>query len=328
MEAEHREEAPARDRLTVEHVMPQKLTERWKRDLGDGAEEMHGRHRDRLANLTLSGDATNSGMGANSFAAKREVYRKCPIGMTRSLAAEIEWDEATLERRVEELMRWAADRWQWPERPSPVCDDFGRASRFSWRIGDGRWHAEDTASQMVLNVTAALLSRDPANSERLSGDVISSNVHPASRYPPGTVAGTLTMRAVPGHDEYVLYPYDQDYPTSAERCRKMGERCGIAVELEFEDASQSRAFWKFVKDHTGGVPGQKDTWRGPSQWSSHGAASGEHVGIHVGNAELLWLYIKSGDSEASEERAARMRRYSSFAAAMSCSNIRAVDHLN
>ena len=310
MEAEHREEAPARDRLTVEHVMPQKLTEQWKRDLGDGAEEMHGRHRDRLANLTLSGDATNSGMGANEFAAKREVYRKSPIGMTRSLAAEIEWDEAALERRVEELTRRAADRWPWPEQPSPARDDFRRASRFSWRIADGRLHAEDTASQMVLNVTAALLSRDPANSERLSGDAVSSNVHPASRYPPGTVAGTLTMRAVPGHEDHVLYPYDQDYPTSAERCRKMGERCGVAVEVEFEDASQSRAFWKFVKDHAGGVPGQKDTWRGASQWSSRADASGEQVGIHVGNPELLWLYIKSGDSVASEERAARMRRYS------------------
>ena len=61
MEAEHREESPARDHLTIEHVMPQKLTSEWKQDLGDGAGEQHGRWRDRLANLTLSGDATNSG---------------------------------------------------------------------------------------------------------------------------------------------------------------------------------------------------------------------------------------------------------------------------
>ena len=42
MEAEHREESPARDHLTIEHVMPQKLTDEWKRDLGDGAAEQHG----------------------------------------------------------------------------------------------------------------------------------------------------------------------------------------------------------------------------------------------------------------------------------------------
>ena len=54
MEAEHREEAPARDHLTIEHVMPQKLTDEWKQALGDDAEDTHGRHRDRLANLTLA----------------------------------------------------------------------------------------------------------------------------------------------------------------------------------------------------------------------------------------------------------------------------------
>ncbi len=169
MEAENREEAPARARLTVEHVMPQKLTDEWKRDLGDGAEEMHGRYRDRLANLSLSGDGTNAGMGANGFAAKREVYRKSSIGMTRSLVAENAWDEAALERRVEELARRAVHRWPWPEQASAAHDHLARSSRISWRIGDGPWHAEDTASQMVLNVTAALLSRDPANAERLSG---------------------------------------------------------------------------------------------------------------------------------------------------------------
>ena len=215
MEDEHREEAPARNHLTVEYIMPQKLTEKWKRDLGDRAEEIHGRYRNRLANLTLSGDATNAGMGANSFATKRKVYRKSSIGITRSLADESVWDEAALERRVEILARRAVHRWPWLEQPSPAHDDPGQSTRISWRIGDGPRHTEDKASQMVLKVAAVLISRDPANAERLSGEAISSNVHPASRYAPGIAAGSLTMRAVPGHEEYVLYPYEKDYPASA-----------------------------------------------------------------------------------------------------------------
>ena len=51
---------------------------------------------------------------------------------------------------------------------------------------------------MVLNVTAALLSRDPANAQRLSGEAIRSSVHLASRYPPTSKVGACTMRAVPG----------------------------------------------------------------------------------------------------------------------------------
>lgn len=228
MEAEHREEAPARNRLTIEHVMPQKLTDAWKLTLGDEPEEKHGRYRNRLANLTLSGDATNSSMAAGTFAAKREVYRNSSIGMTRRLADENEWDEDAIERRVEDLTGRVLNRWPWPDQTT--ASQVGSTLR--WRLDDGPWHTENVAGQMVLNVAGALLSRDSANAARLSGESIRPNVHLARRYPPGSTAGTLTMRAIPGNDEYVLCPYERDYPMSAERCRKMGQRCNVRVEVE------------------------------------------------------------------------------------------------
>ena len=309
MEAEHREEAPARGRLTIEHVMPQKLTDEWKRYLGDDAEEKHGRYRDRLANLTLSGDATNAGMGANTFDAKKEVYRNSSIGMTRLIAEENTWGEAALERRAEDLTRRALARWPWADL-STRREDAHNSAKLRWRVGEGPWRSEDAASQMVLNVAAELLHRDPENARRLSGEAISSNLHQAGQYPPGTTVGSLTMRAIPGHETYVLYPYEQDYRASAERCRKMGNRCGVKVAVEFDEGSTSQEFWRFLKDQVGGVPGQKDTWRGPSQWSVREGEAVDHVGIYIGNAELLWLYIKSGESRPSKERAAQMRRYS------------------
>ena len=210
MEAEHGEESPARDRLTIEHVIPQKLTDEWKQALGDDAEEIHGRHRDRLTNLTLSGDVTNAGMGTNTFVAKRKVYGNSSIGITRCLADEMEWNEEALERRAEELARRALDRWPWPEQPASARPSESPSTRLRWRIEGGPWHPESASSQMVLNVASALLSRDPTNAQRLSGDAIRSNVHLASRYPPNTAVGASTMRAVPGHEGYVLYPYEQD----------------------------------------------------------------------------------------------------------------------
>ena len=111
MEAEQRDESPARDHLTIEHVMPQKLTDDWRVALGEEAEEKHGRYRDRLANLTLSGDATNSGMGAGSFDAKRAVYRDSSIRMTRRPADEDEWPEAAewIKEQYERLQAILAD---------------------------------------------------------------------------------------------------------------------------------------------------------------------------------------------------------------------------
>ena len=310
MEADHGEESPARDRLTIEHVMPQKLTDEWKTTLGDDAEEIHGRHRDRLPNLTLSGDVTNAVMGTGTFAAKRDVYRKSSIGITRSLADEKEWNEESLERRAEELARRALNRWPWVDQTAPLHKTESSSTGLRWRIEDGPWHPESAASQMVLNVAGALLRRDPANAQHLSGEAIGPNVHLASRYPPGTTAGTLTMRAIPGHEKYVLYPYEQDYAKSAERCRTMGERCGIAIEVEFEESTRAQAFWRRFKELEGGIPGQKESWRGKSQWTASLNTSGDRIGIYVGHAEWLWLYIRAGESQASQERAARMRRYS------------------
>ena len=123
---------------------------------------------------------------------------------------------------------------------------------------------ESAASQMVLNVAAALLSRDPTNAQRLSGESIRSNVHLAGQYPPDTKAGAYTMRAVPGHDAYVLCPYVKDYPRSAELCRKMGGRCGVTVNVEFEENTRAQEFWKLFKEREGAIPGQKDSWRGKS----------------------------------------------------------------
>ena len=309
MEAEHREEAPARDRLTIEHVMPQKLTDEWKDALGDDAEEIHGRHRDRLPNLTLSGDVTNTVMGTGTFAAKRDMYRKSSIGITRSLADETDWNEEVLERRAECLAQRALHRWPWPEQSVPAREAQNPSTRLCWRVEDGPWHAEGVASQMVLNIAAALLTRDPANAQRLSGEAIKSNVHSASRYPPGTKAGVRTMRAVPGHQEFVLCPYERDYATSAERCRKMGKRCGVTVEVEFEENTRTQAFWKYFKECEGGIPGQKDSWKGASQSSAGLNDAGDRIGMYVGDAKLR-LYIRAWEPHASAQRAARMRRYS------------------
>lgn len=310
MEAEHREEAPARDHLTIEHVMPQALTDAWKSALGADAEEIHGRYRNRLANLTLSGDITNSEMGTDTFDAKRKAYRRSSIGLTRRIADEVGWDEDAMKRRAEDLAGLALDRWPWQDGAGSARRAWSASESLRWRVGNGAWHEETSASQMLLSVAGALLSLDSRNAERLSGEAISSNLHLAERYPPGTKAGTQTMRAVPGHEEYVLYPYRQDYRASAEHCWNMGERCGVVVEVEFEMKNRAKNFWKFLREEFGGVSGQKDSWRGPSQRTDPFNAYGDMIGIYVGNPESLWLYVKSGESKASDERAARMRKYS------------------
>ena len=305
MEEEHGPQSPARERLTIEHVMPRKLTDAWKRDLGNDAEDLHGRWRDRLANLTLCGDTINTAMGTSTFAEKQKVYTESTIGMTRRVAEEGEWNKDAFHRRALGLADRTLKRWPWEDLKPPTG-----AVPLRWRIGDDPWRGETVASWMVLNVAGALLSLDPTNAAKLSGDAINSNLHPATRYPPGTKAGTRTMRAVPGHDGWVLCPYARNYRKSADFCRRMGERCGVTVEVEFEEESRTPAFWTFVRESVGGLPGQKSAWRGSSQWTDPINRHGDRIGIYVGNPDRLWLYVRAGERKASETRFARMRKWS------------------
>ena len=248
-------------------------------------------------------------MAASPFAEKREVYRNSTMKMTRRLAEESEWNEDALERRADDLARRVLKRWPW----SRSADGDARPSDSAplrWRLDDEPWRNEQVASQMVLNVAGALLSRDPENAKKLSGEAISSNIHPASRYAPGSSVGAFTLRPIPGHGQFVMYPYASNYPASARRCRTMGDRCRVQVEVAFSRDFRNEDFWRFLKERTGGLPGQKDTWRGAQQWTSPVNRAGDCVGVSVGDPDYLRLHIRAGETQASEVRAARMNQYS------------------
>ncbi len=309
-EQDHREETPSPDQLTIEHVMPQKMTNEWRLGLGDTADEIHKRYVNCLSNLTLSGDQTNSEMGANPFSQKKTVYKRGAIGITRQLAKFDYWNESALDQRFEYLADRALERWPWHELETTEDVKQLFASGLRWRFQSESWRTEDVASQMVLNVAAALLNHDSSNAEKLTGEAIIPNIHLASVYPPGSKVGSLTMHAIPGHEQYVMYPYMRDYPTSAKHCRELGRRCGVSIDVEFPETNEYQAFWKLLKKQTGGLPGQKDTWRGPSQWTTSINSLGDIIGIYIGNPELLWLYVRAGESQRSKASSERMKRYS------------------
>ena len=160
---------------------------------------------------------------------------------------------------------------------------------------------------MMPNVVSALLDQDPAHAERLLGSAITSDLLKAEDHAPDTLVGALMVRQVPGWQEYTLYPYG-NYSTIAKRCTAMGEQCGCTIDVETPDTN--RRFWRRFKDEQGGLPGQKDTWSGPSQATEPLNRAHDRVGVHIGNADLLWLYVRAGESQDSPARRARMQRYS------------------
>ena len=170
MEDEQRDEAPARDRLTVEHILPQTLTDPWRADLGEDAERLHAERCQTLPNLTLIGHDPNAKLGTLRFGEKRDRhYAGSAIAMTRRLAEIQEWDEAALDGRAEDLARRACTLWEWspPATPQPAGE--GTGSPVQWRLDGGPWHGEPHVAALVLNAVAEILDRDPANADRMLG---------------------------------------------------------------------------------------------------------------------------------------------------------------
>lgn len=102
---------------TVEHVMPQKLTEAWQQELGKDFQRIHEVWLHRIGNLTLTGH--NSEYGNRSFREKRDMPEKglrfSPLHLNQSFANTEQWNEAAIIARAEELAEQACKIWIYPD---------------------------------------------------------------------------------------------------------------------------------------------------------------------------------------------------------------------
>ena len=97
---------------TIEHVMPQTLSEQWKTELGENWEEMHEKHLHTIGNLTLTG--YNSELGNHTFIDKQLTdggFLDSPLHLNRSLAKVERWDETAIVDRAEMLAEKAREIW-------------------------------------------------------------------------------------------------------------------------------------------------------------------------------------------------------------------------
>ena len=89
--------------LTIEHVMPQSLTNTWKGELGEGYEEVWSKYLHTLGNLTITG--YNSELGNDSFKNKQEIIRTRSKAKTlnESILANEHWTAFEIEERAKKL---------------------------------------------------------------------------------------------------------------------------------------------------------------------------------------------------------------------------------
>lgn len=106
--AGHKERVDATT-LTIEHVMPQTLTDGWKSHLGSSWEDDHEALLHTLGNLTLT--SYNSELGNTPYADKRKRFVESHLELNRYFDDVQQWTAAEIEKRAEVLGAQALATW-------------------------------------------------------------------------------------------------------------------------------------------------------------------------------------------------------------------------
>lgn len=143
------------DSLTIEHIMPQTLTAKWKIDLGKRAQEIYDKYLHCLGNLTLSG--YNSELSNASFNEKQVLYNQSNICITKSIAQYDHWGENEILNRGETLIEDIKKIWKCPDMLNNINLDVDTRTEFDFTDEvnvTGRTPAEVEIIGEVFSVTS------------------------------------------------------------------------------------------------------------------------------------------------------------------------------
>ncbi len=100
------------DNLTVEHVMPQTLTDDWREMLGEEADDVHSTWRHTIGNLTLTG--YNSTLSNDSYPQKQSIYAASNVSMNAYFGTITSWTAEAIQARALTLAQHALKIWERP----------------------------------------------------------------------------------------------------------------------------------------------------------------------------------------------------------------------
>lgn len=158
--------------VTVEHIMPQTLTEAWKEELGPNAEEIHETWLNRIGNLTVTG--YNSSYSNSPFEVKKTMadgFDSTPYRLNEMVKAVETWGEDQMRERNFAFTNAALAYWETPtttfEPPKAVLpvEPMGEDTSFtnreivSFRIGDFQQTVESWAQMMPVLLAHMLRDR-------------------------------------------------------------------------------------------------------------------------------------------------------------------------
>ncbi|GAA8786723.1 DUF262 and DUF1524 domain-containing protein [Helicobacter pylori] len=112
-------------KCTIEHIMPQTLTEQWERDLGENFQEIHDKYLHTIGNLTLTG--YNDKYRNNSFQEKQGMekgFKDSPLRLSQSLRDLKSFGEEEIKKRANDLADLALKIWTYPNLNAETLEKY------------------------------------------------------------------------------------------------------------------------------------------------------------------------------------------------------------
>ncbi len=107
---------------TIEHVMPQTLSEEWGEYLGEKASEIHAKFLHTLGNLTLTG--YNSELSCRPFQEKLELVegglKSSPLALNKGIGEQLNWGEEQIVSRGAKLAEIVLKVWPEPDQSTLI----------------------------------------------------------------------------------------------------------------------------------------------------------------------------------------------------------------
>ncbi|GAA8141372.1 DUF262 and DUF1524 domain-containing protein [Helicobacter pylori] len=110
---------------TIEHIMPQTLTEEWERDLGENFQAIHDKYLHTIGNLTLTG--YNFEYSNRSFQEKRDMekgFKQSPLKLNQSLKDLKSFGEEEIKKRANDLADLALKIWTYPKLDAETLEKY------------------------------------------------------------------------------------------------------------------------------------------------------------------------------------------------------------
>ncbi|UOS54201.1 DUF262 and DUF1524 domain-containing protein [Helicobacter pylori] len=111
--------------LTIEHIMPQTLTEEWERDLGENFKEIHNKYLHTIGNLTLTG--YNPEYSNKSFQEKKGMekgFKDSPLRLNQGLRGLESFGEEEIKKRANDLADLALKIWTYPKLDAETLEKY------------------------------------------------------------------------------------------------------------------------------------------------------------------------------------------------------------